>query len=711
MSNQPTQFNSLEEIANWQLDAKNAKVGLPALQRGYVWKPKQVETLWDSLLRGFPIGSFLVSESGIKRDLLDGQQRATAIAMGFYNPWEESKNLDFFSKKFKDVQKTVPVLWLDLGVKEGIPKGEKGDSIFLPRLVTQSHPWGYNYNGDTLGINIRRNAMEKFDETGHKYPQYDLKDVFPIKAELPVPMNFLIAAIRDFSENWKDKLIENCKEHLFHNNVKIADEVTNYFEKLHEILNDEKTYLNIESAIKNLMQTRIPVISLNKKQLEDESITANADASTLFVRINTAGTGLFGEELIYSMYKTVFPESKDVVEKAGVGFIAPSRIITLISRIALTDILTKSNQEFTFANQLNPKQFKNQIGNEDFSNSIKQFSEGERPYVETLFSNVQILLIGLKDDPKEFQLPFPLAAEMARNPNVFFILLYWLHKSKIDVVKDVLGNESFHKKILAAITTLSWFAIGDINKFLNGVAKQVKESGKLEFWNSKLFIDVQNSEVEENRWITYMPNPEELEEILIKKFNTNWNDIPLPINKPQFDKFRDKLYWQRGLLLFVQRTYIKTKFKELQWDTILEDTNRPWDWDHIYPSVYYQKGTHDEIKELNYTNGNLRALALEDNRSDQAKLPKDKFKYKGQDKDTITEKEIIEKEELIRYQSFIKEDKKFWEKIDSERITTNEEKAKNVCLAIYTRLSNIYKEWYTSLEVGKLFDLENISTK
>jgi hypothetical protein len=32
---------------------------LPAIQRELVWKPDQITTLWDSLLRGYPIGSFL----------------------------------------------------------------------------------------------------------------------------------------------------------------------------------------------------------------------------------------------------------------------------------------------------------------------------------------------------------------------------------------------------------------------------------------------------------------------------------------------------------------------------------------------------------------------------------------------------------------------------------------------------------------------------
>lgn len=34
---------------------------LPALQRAAVWNVKQIEELWDSMLRQFPIGAFIVS--------------------------------------------------------------------------------------------------------------------------------------------------------------------------------------------------------------------------------------------------------------------------------------------------------------------------------------------------------------------------------------------------------------------------------------------------------------------------------------------------------------------------------------------------------------------------------------------------------------------------------------------------------------------------
>jgi uncharacterized protein with ParB-like and HNH nuclease domain len=69
--------------------ANNNNISLPTVQRGFVWKPHQIENLWDSLLRGYPIGSFVLSRkinSNEEYELLDGQQRASSICLGFYNP-------------------------------------------------------------------------------------------------------------------------------------------------------------------------------------------------------------------------------------------------------------------------------------------------------------------------------------------------------------------------------------------------------------------------------------------------------------------------------------------------------------------------------------------------------------------------------------------------------------------------------------------------
>ena len=111
---------------------------LPAIQREFVWKTDQIEKLFDSLLRGYPIGGFLFWKVGAEQAanyafydfitdyhektnphakekkipsgygttaILDGQQRLTALNIGLYGshaerqPRKWSNNPDAFPKK------------------------------------------------------------------------------------------------------------------------------------------------------------------------------------------------------------------------------------------------------------------------------------------------------------------------------------------------------------------------------------------------------------------------------------------------------------------------------------------------------------------------------------------------------------------------------------------------------------------------------------
>ena len=83
--------------------AKSDEIKIPNVQRGFVWNPARCATLWDSILRGFPIGSICLQMNGENTDLLDGQQRWTAIKLAF------SK----FIPKTNDEKQSI--LWIDLG--------------------------------------------------------------------------------------------------------------------------------------------------------------------------------------------------------------------------------------------------------------------------------------------------------------------------------------------------------------------------------------------------------------------------------------------------------------------------------------------------------------------------------------------------------------------------------------------------------------------
>ena len=100
---------SILEVANWLVP--ESEVQLPVIQRGFVWKVSQIERLWDSIFRGYPIGAMMLSQVGEKLMLIDGQQRATSIALGFYDPWEEEKNRIGNASN-------LPVVWIDVNPRK-----------------------------------------------------------------------------------------------------------------------------------------------------------------------------------------------------------------------------------------------------------------------------------------------------------------------------------------------------------------------------------------------------------------------------------------------------------------------------------------------------------------------------------------------------------------------------------------------------------------
>lgn len=72
------------KIAGILAKVATGSITLPAFQRGYVWKRKQVRELFDSLYRRHPVGSLLTWITSLERGgptefLLDGQQRVTSL--------------------------------------------------------------------------------------------------------------------------------------------------------------------------------------------------------------------------------------------------------------------------------------------------------------------------------------------------------------------------------------------------------------------------------------------------------------------------------------------------------------------------------------------------------------------------------------------------------------------------------------------------------
>ncbi|MGB7284232.1 MAG: DUF262 domain-containing protein [Candidatus Acidiferrum sp.] len=127
---------------------------LPAIQREFVWKPQKIEWLFDSILQGYPIGSFLFWEVRTDEDrnsfryyeflrefrewykthnpefntkgfgdflaVLDGQQRLTAIYIGLKGSYAYKRP----RVRWEDNERVLPTRRLYLNIDRPAPDEE-----------------------------------------------------------------------------------------------------------------------------------------------------------------------------------------------------------------------------------------------------------------------------------------------------------------------------------------------------------------------------------------------------------------------------------------------------------------------------------------------------------------------------------------------------------------------------------------------------------
>lgn len=645
------------------------------MQRGFVWNVVQIESLWDSLLRGFPIGSLLLSrKSDGQAFLLDGQQRATSIALGFYNPWANQEP-DFWSLK------NIPVIWVDL-----IPKNSLNSHKYAIKVVTRFHPWGYALSDKEvclLSINDRKKALELLrnnpENNDELYLNFELTNVFPYDTTLPVPLSFLVKSVMDGAQNWKDVLLKDCTEYISLISPKYCE--GRYIDDLQLFLKEPNS-AQIKKAIDLMLSAKVPVVEISHEILVlDSDDNSNEDNPTLFVRLNSGGTVLTGEELNYSIYKATFPLLKNLVEDIGCSFIQPSKVISLVSRLVLSDM-----RKGTFPNKVRVKEFQRLISNEKFKDSLSTIigNDSSSPAKELFTRAIEIF----KDT--NINIPTVLIKSIVTDSgDLFLLLLRWLQKN------DSENNPTIKRNIIGSISTYTWFGKS------NDIAK--------ELWH---YID------NNNLWgkdsydvlckldqpiIGSIISPDNLKSLLLPQSSACDNTLNNIPNNPFFETcislkndtvrkidvwnlFINNLLWNRSFLVFAQNEYINKQFKIFNQMELIQDTNTPWDWDHIYPAswVYNKRNIDPDIRFWVWTIGNLRALALETNRSIGNISPKDR----------------LEDEEISRL-SFITDARDSWLCIDSP-LRNGDNRTQPLIDAIKLRICSIYKKWFDIFKIDEI---------
>jgi len=690
---------SVFDLGNWEKELQgnlNSNVcykevlgGIPSLQRGLVWKANQIELLWDSILRGFPIGSLTGMEipehnPHVKQHvrihgerlsdkathyILDGQQRAHAVALAFYDPMEDDKCHD---KSKKEQFEKRSYLWIDLGYQ----KKENQKRSYLFRLVTPSHPWGFSKSGDsTLPHSKIVKHMEGIDTaTDQRLYAYQS---FPAEATFPVPLAWVIEFAFDNECNHFVSFWNQKKEEFYEHP---------YFKKYNSITNEtiENHTKTIIESIDKLRDYRIAFLLLQTEHIED--------MQELFERLNRNGTQVSELELFYSAFKAYFPGIESNIEGVSNELMIHEAYVC-VSAFRL--LLHKKIGKF-IANEPSSKTV---ISNKLDNNEITDFFENE--FIE-LKNKVLSLVMQSEDD---IGLPKAALTYIVKDSRIVLYLLFWIASEKPALF------EQCRRALIALIMIIDTFgvkkdlAVKIIISYLSQ-SKEAVDCDCLKGVVSQLY-DLEKGA----KGIEKIYSPEELENILVipdnkekaKTINSLWDYVLLSVEQRfledmQKERERDQLWGfvnrihnlrhADTILLYAQRKYYYRKFGTYaDFSYFWQAHNRPWDYDHILPKsvLYWQKGI--EFKSFAdpwlWNIGNYRILHFSDNRSRQDSPLGENEKL---------EDLFLLPKEKNEYNAFLLKTSDF----------NDFEKAKRFVEASKNRLIEIYRKWWEGLEVDNL---------
>ncbi|VEI57534.1 Uncharacterized conserved protein [Pasteurella multocida] len=742
---------SLTDIASWEPATEvvrednskhHFKVSLPALQRGSVWKAEQVEKLWDSIFRGYPIGSLLLTNriegqgdkrgryaSNIKSDnyivgqsentkpenngdiylhLIDGQQRVNAITLGFYLP-----DLD-------NAEDTSSILWLDLEPKNPDTNTTKE---YMFKLTTSAHKWGYR--SDENASRLAYSDINKFQEIKEELEE-KIKNNFhyPISAGLPIPVKFLFKYSEpkngfDFEKMQRDKWFEYIG--LFYQavNKKNGDLNGGLIKEYKNAIEDKRK--NILKILESLQDYSVPYwLFRNEQNIEDIEL--------IFTRVNNQGTSIDQEELQYSIIKSYLPEIEQYLRNLSDNaqlIMGEARMVSLAIRF-LSIIKTDDNESSNRDNysRLNIDKIRKILRSDEendviIKKSIYDFFKSGRLAKIIEFINKNFILDCNNEciEKDKYRIPKYLRASIIwRSQDIYLFWMLIADKVFEDVKrnkrKDDFLTSSEIKKYIGLSLYIHWFS-DKKDRVLNFLIRNTYTFIKKEFSN------IDSSEINNSDYINYMikiPSIDDFENILDEMLKT-FKVFSDQINKPQenqekkneifyrhqlitsennekYGLFLSRIWLLQELLVFVQKSDKDGIIRKNDFDPtnkfLWEAHNRPWDYDHILPSAKLDGRTYGGdyfsfCKIFQNCIGNQMALSFSENRSKSDSSDEDYLKEKSKNLELF----------LDNYTSFC----------FSQKMWGNEDKSRKFIEAVTKRMFEMYKFWFERLEISAILTL------
>lgn len=697
------QSYALRDIFNL---AENENIELPTVQRGFVWRPYQIENFWDSLLRGYPVGAFVFAKKESKLNLLDGQQRATSIYLAFCGQDSACRN-----STFKATTKNIQI-FIDLG-KPDLTDNRK----YIFRVITRSHPWGYRRTAnqkalETYKINASRST---YNLVNWNYLETPLENFWPYEASAPVPFSFFLHAD---SPEQAEIMIQEWHKKVGYKEKKSAElklfsveEVWRDTQKMLSGIQVPAIYLDINGIIASATDAfSDSEPEMDDDTLDEENGTSPVEArdtdeiENLFIRLNSGGTPLRGEELNYSILKANIPIGlQRKLEAACSGMFSPARFVTLAFRL-FQHSRAGADKSDALSMRIKAKQFQTAIrgSNNAFADYLDNIVE------ENKISRLRELLA--YSPTNTFGLPQFIYNSLAEKaPEVMFILLYrlWIMDDKFE------HGTNIYRRMLGITTMFLWLGRGgtrrDHSRLLHNVSEKLPEQDFEKFWSNSLVTAARKIDPRTNSHVLIKPMAlKTLVDLILPRSRYTYADVDTfaYINE-EYAPFIYNMLYNRDLLLYSQRQALHLWFTNIDY-SLLEDSNLPYDWDHIFPQkwVHNQRGIKNELRQWYNTIGNFRAWPYSLNRSDQANRLDEKLYVENKEEFA---------ENICRPVGIGENAVKFtpdilcrWSACGSEWMELgyssmkNEEIAKETIKRIRARAILIYQEWYKSLRISEL---------
>lgn len=391
-------------------------VALPLIQRGSVWKPKQIIDLWDSLLRGMPLGSLMYSPMPVGLDvrkigstelvktrsgsigLIDGQQRTLAMLLA----WPKSGvTMD-------------RRIWVDFTDTPG------DENLFRLHVTTKNQPFGFQRSSPNakLSLGERRKAREEFlNKNG------DCESVFeksaPFHSEYPLDLCELIELWINLdadSVRWSRQIMERLEK------AGLSQGLDKVEQKISEMAR----------SLARLFKLSLPLLKVDAdffagRDAEDEA--SDPPLAVLFKRIGTGGTPLSDADYAYSVIKQRIPETYTLVEELHsdhtiASLLSATDLVMTAVRLAAAEYPKSDSAPMNDLESPNKQEFHRMIKHAGFleKSFLPLIQNGDLQTAFQLFTN----LIAYDQSTNKNGLP-PYGLPLLNRP-LIQVLLRWIRK-------------------------------------------------------------------------------------------------------------------------------------------------------------------------------------------------------------------------------------------------------------------------------------------